>query len=156
MGAEARLYELGITLVSAPQPVANYVTSVTSGQLLFLSGHGPVEPDGTMRRGKVGGELSLEQARDAARLVGINLLGTLRAQLGSLDRVTRVVKVLGMVNCAPGFHRMPEVIDGCSDLLVEVFGDERGRHARSAVGVAELPFDIAVEIEMICEFDGVS
>lgn len=153
MGAEARLHELGITLGRPAQPVANYQMAVASGRLLFLSGHGPVEPGGAMRQGKVGSTLSLEQARDAARLVGISLLGTLRAELGSLDRVTRVVKVLGMVNCAPGFHRMPEVIDGCSDLLVTVFGVERGRHARSAVGVSELPFDIAVEIEMICEFE---
>ncbi len=153
MGAEARLDELGITLGRCAQPVANYQMAVASGGLLFLSGHGPVEFDGTMRQGKVGDALSLDQGRDAARLVGINLLATLRAELGSLDRVLRVVKVLGMVNCAPGFHRMPEVIDGCSDLLVDVFGDERGRHARSAVGVAELPFDIAVEIEMICEVE---
>ena len=151
MGAEARLVELGITLASRAQPVANYQMAVTSGRLLFVSGHGPVESDGSMRQGKVGDTLSLEEGRDAARLVGVNLLATLRAELDSLDRVLRVVKVLGFVNCAPGFHRMPEVIDGCSDLLVDVFGVERGRHARSAVGVAGLPFDIAVEIEMICE-----
>lgn len=153
MGAESRLLELGITLGAGAPPVANYQVAVASGRLLFVSGHGPVRPDGTMVHGKVGDALSYEQAHDAARLVGMGLLATLRAELGSLDRVSRIVKVLGMVNCAPGFTRMPEVIDGCSDLLVEVFGIERGRHARSAIGVAELPFDIPVEVEMICEFE---
>jgi enamine deaminase RidA (YjgF/YER057c/UK114 family) len=100
----------------------------------------------------VGGDLNAGEGRDAARIVALNLLHTIRDDLGSLDRVTRVVKVLGMVNCAPGFNRTPEVIDGCSDVLVEVFGNEIGLHARSAVGMAELPFDIAVEIEMVVEF----
>lgn len=153
MGAEARLLELGLTLGVGAQPVANYQPAVASGSLLFVSGHGPVQANGTLLRGKVGSVLTFEQSYDAARLVGVGLLATLRAELGSLDRVSRIVKVLGMVNCAPGFNRMPEVIDGCSDLLVEVFGKERGRHARSAIGVAELPFDIPVEIEMICEFE---
>ncbi|MHB1087653.1 MAG: RidA family protein [Acidimicrobiales bacterium] len=153
MGAESRLLELGITLGARVHPVANYQGAVASGQLLFVSGHGPVRSNGTLVQGKVGDILSFEQAHDAARLVGMSLLATVRAQLGSLDRVSRIVKVLGMVNCAPGFIRMPEVIDGCSDLLVEVFGIERGRHARSAIGVAELPFDIPVEVEMICEFE---
>jgi len=101
--------------------------------------------------GKVGTDLDLDDARRAARLVALNLLATLRRELGSLDAVRRVVKVLGMVNCSPGFNQMPAVIDGCSDLLVAVFGDEIGRHARSAVGMAELPFGIPVEIEMVVE-----
>jgi enamine deaminase RidA (YjgF/YER057c/UK114 family) len=151
MGAEDRVSERGIVLPSPPSPRANYVSAVRTGSLLFLAGHGPYRSDGTMTLGKVGGDLSLEQGRDAARLVGLNLLATIQRELGSLDRVTRVVKVLGMVNTAPGFVESPAVINGCSDVLVEVFGPEIGSHARSAVGVAELPFNIAVEIEMICE-----
>ncbi|GAA3920472.1 RidA family protein [Actinoplanes auranticolor] len=104
---------------------------------------------GSLVRGKVGADVTAEQAREAARLTGLFLLSTLRAELGSLDRVTSVLKVFGMVNCAPGFTATPAVIDGCSDLLVRVFGRETGAHARSAIGVAELPFDICVEIEMI-------
>ncbi|MGD1013404.1 MAG: RidA family protein [Acidimicrobiales bacterium] len=153
MGAEDRISELGLVLPDPPSPRANYVSAVRSGSLLFVSGHGPYRPDGSMTTGKVGGDLSLEEGRDAARLVGLNLLATLRRELDSLDRVTRVVKVLGMVNCAPGFVDSPAVINGCSDLLVEVFGAAIGSHARSAVGVFELPFNIAVEVEMICEVD---
>lgn len=153
MGAEDRVIELGITLPEASVPVANYLMAVKSGRLLFLAGHGPYDLDGTIRVGKVGADLTLEEARDAARLVALNLLHTLRRELGSLDRVTRIVKVLGMVNCAPGFNQTPQVIDGCSDVLVEIFGREIGSHARSAVGMAELPCNIAVEIEMICEVE---
>lgn len=153
VGAEARLLELGIALADAPSPVANYQVAVASGRLLFVSGHGPALANGTLLRGKVGDAFSLEQAYEASRVTGMGLLATLRSELGTLDRVARIVKVFGMVNCSPGFTRTPEVIDGCSDLLVEVFGVERGRHARSAVGVAELPFDIPVEIELICEID---
>ncbi|HMC08298.1 MAG TPA: RidA family protein, partial [Actinomycetota bacterium] len=112
---------------------------------------GPVGPDGRWVTGKVGTDLDLDDARRAARLVALNLLATVRRELGSLDAVRRVVKVLGMVNCSPGFNQMPAVIDGCSDLLVAVFGDEIGRHARSTVGMAELPFGIPVEIEMVVE-----
>lgn len=151
MGAEARLVELGITLGAAAAPVANYVGAAQSGSLVFVSGHGPSDGDGGWRQGKVGRDLNLDEARHAARLTGLSLLTTLRDHLGSLDRVTRIVKVFGMVNCAPGFNEMPDVINGCSDLMIEVFGDAIGRHARSAVGMAELPMDIAVEIEMICE-----
>ena len=142
-----RLAELGIELPAVSPPAANYVGCVVSGDLVFVSGHGPVGPDGLVK-GKVGHALTLEEGRVAARLTAVSLLATLAAELGSLDRVERIVKVLGMVNCAPGFDQIPSVIDGCSDLLVEVFGD-RGRHARSAVGMAELPFGIAVEIELI-------
>jgi len=150
MGAEDRLRELGLQLPKAPAPVGTYLPAVRTGSLLFLAGHGPIRPDGTMLRGKVGRDLDIPAAREAARLVALALLATIRQELGSLDAVARIVKVLGMVNCAPGFNQTPAVIDGCSDLLVEVFG-EPGRHARSAVGMAELPFDIPVEIELIAE-----
>ena len=118
--------------------------------MLFLSGTGPIRADGTIITGKVGADLDLEAAVEAARVTGLQLLAAMRHELGSLDRVGRVVKTLGMVNCAPGFNRTPQVIDGCSNLLVDVFG-ERGRGARSAVGMAELPFDISVEIELVVE-----
>jgi enamine deaminase RidA (YjgF/YER057c/UK114 family) len=151
MGAEARLAELGIELPPGSKPVANYRMAVRTGDLLFVSGHGVADRDGVKVRGKVGADLDLAEAREAARLVGVNLLATVRQELGSLDAVRRVVKVLGMVNCAPGFDQTPEVIDGCSDLLVDVFGPDAGSHARSAVGMAELPYGLAVEIEMIVE-----
>ena len=149
--AEQRLAALDITLPPPLKPAGNYLDAVRSGDLLFLAGHGPVQADGMVVRGKVGTDLDLDAARNAARLVGLSLLATLRRELGTLDGVRRVVKVLGMVNCAPGFNQTPALIDGCSDLLVEVFGADIGRHARSAVGMAELPFDIPVEIEMIVE-----
>ncbi len=150
-GHEERLRTLGIELPVPSRPVANYLSCKRSGDLLHVGGHGPVGPHGVVR-GKVGGALTLEQGREAARLTGLSILATVRDALGSLDRVRQVVQVFGMVNCAPGFNRTPEVIDGCSDLFVEVFG-EAGRHTRSAVGMAELPFDIAVEIEAILEVD---
>jgi enamine deaminase RidA (YjgF/YER057c/UK114 family) len=152
MTAEQRLAQLGIELPPVAPPVANFVRTRTAGSLLYLAGHGPVHPDGTRDRGKLGADLSIEEGKASARLTGLNLLATTREALGSLDRVNTVVKVLGMVNSAPGFDRQPEVIDGFSDLMVEVFA-ERGRHARSAVGMAELPFGIPVEIEMIVEVD---
>jgi enamine deaminase RidA (YjgF/YER057c/UK114 family) len=141
---EARLAELGIELPAPAQPGGNYVPAKRHGDTLYLSGHGPTEPTG-----KVGTDLTLEQAYEAARQTGLLLLAALRAELGSLDEVKSIVKLLGMVNCAPGFNNTPGVINGCSDLLVEVFGEEIGRGARSAVGMAELPFDIPVEIELI-------
>ncbi|MCU1455062.1 MAG: Translation initiation inhibitor [Acidimicrobiales bacterium] len=147
----SRLDELGIVLPAAFAPAANYVPCSRSGSLLYVSGHGPMGDDG-MVVGKVGADLTLEQGVQAARSTALSLLATLLGELGDLDRVTRIVKVFGMVNAAPGFGQMPAVIDGCSDLLVEVFGDA-GRHARSAVGLAELPFGIAVEIELIAEID---
>jgi enamine deaminase RidA (YjgF/YER057c/UK114 family) len=153
MGAEARLKELSITLPEAPRPVANYVRAVRTGNLLFLSGHGPLAgPGRTRARGKVGRDLSVEEASQVAREVGLNLLASARAELGSLDRIKRVVKVLGMVASAEGFGDQPRVINGFSDLMVEVFG-EAGRHARSAVGMAELPMGIPVEIEMVLEVE---
>jgi enamine deaminase RidA (YjgF/YER057c/UK114 family) len=119
--------------------------------VLYVGGHGPVGADGIVR-GKVGADVSLERAQEAARLTALSMLATVKAELGSLDRIKQIVKVFGMVNCAPGFNRTPEVINGCSDVLVAIFGDA-GRHTRSAVGMAELPFDIAVEIEMIAQLE---
>jgi enamine deaminase RidA (YjgF/YER057c/UK114 family) len=122
------------------------------GNLLFVAGHGPIrDAQGNRPTGKVGRDLTLEEGYAAARGVGLNLLATLRTELGSLDQVVQIVKLLGMVNCAPGFNQTPGVINGCSDLFVEVFGAEIGAHARSAVGMAELPNDIPVEIEMVVE-----
>lgn len=150
-GAEARLQELGLELPPVSRAVGTYVGAKRVGNLLYVSGHGPVSAAGVVR-GKVGGAVSPEEGREAARLTALSLLATVRDVLGSLDRVRQVVKVFGMVNCAPGFTGTPAVIDGCSDLLVAVFG-EAGRHARSAVGMAELPFDIAVEIEAVLEVE---
>ena len=144
-----RLAALGIELPPVSKPVANYLGCKQVGDLLYVGGHGPVTASG-VTRGKVGGTISVEEARDAARATALSMLATVQAELGSLDRVSQIVKVFGMVNCAPGFNRTPEVIDGCSDVLVEVFG-EAGRHTRSAVGMAELPFDICVEIEMVLQ-----
>lgn len=143
---EARLDELGIALPPLFPPAGSYLACVVDAGLVHVGGHGPIAGD-TVVRGKVGSDLSLEQARQAARMTGLSILATLAAEFGDLDRIERMVKVFGMVNCAPGFTQTPAVIDGCSDLLIEVFGDA-GRHTRSAVGMAELPFNIAVEIEL--------
>jgi enamine deaminase RidA (YjgF/YER057c/UK114 family) len=153
MGAEARLKQLGIELPAVPAPMANYVRSVRVGNLLFLSGHGPQKDGKLTYIGKVGRDLSVEEGQQSARLVGLNLLASTREALGSLDRVKRVVKVLGMVNSADGFGDQPKVINGFSDLMVEVFGEAIGKHARSAVGMAELPMGIPVEIEMVLEVE---
>ncbi|HXD97314.1 MAG TPA: RidA family protein [Candidatus Acidoferrum sp.] len=154
MSAEARLKDKGITLPTPTTPLANYVGAVQTGNLLFLSGHGPFRPQGKFTHvGKVGRELTVEQGYQVAREVGLNLLATTRATLGSLDRVKRVVKVLGMVNSAEEFGDQPKVINGFSDLMVEVFGEAIGKHARSAVGMAGLPLGIPVEIEMILEVE---
>ena len=148
---EEKLAELGITLPSASSPVANYVGAVRTGNLLFLAGCGPAKgPDGKSPKGQVGLDLTVEEGYEAARLVGINLLARLKDELGELSRVKRVVKLLSMVNAASGFTETPAVANGCSDLLVEVFG-EKGRHARSAVGMSALPMNIPVEIELIAE-----
>lgn len=147
---EARLAELGITLPAPPSPVANYVNGVRTGSLIFLAGKGPRRPDGTELRGKLGAGVSIEEGYEGARLTAINQLAVLKEMLGDLSRVVRVVKVLGMVNSAPDFEEQPAVINGFSDLIVEVFG-ERGRHARAAVGMASLPRGQAVEIEMVVE-----
>jgi enamine deaminase RidA (YjgF/YER057c/UK114 family) len=148
MSAENKLRELGITLAPVTPPVANYVNAVRTGNLLFLAGKGPAS--GVV--GIVGREISVEQAYGHARTTGLNLMAVMRDELGSLDRVKRIVKVLGMVNAVPGFTDQPKVINGCSDLFVEVFG-ERGKHARSAVGMGSLPMGIPVEIECIVEVE---
>ena len=150
MQAEARLKEMGIKLPPAVTPVANYVPAVRTGNLVFLSGHGPFKEDGSLITGKVGSELTAEQGYEAARRVAVGLLGSLKAEIGDLEKVKRVVKVLGLVNCPSDFTNQPQVINGASDFLVEVFG-ARGKHARSAVGTNALPMNIAVEIEMIVE-----
>ena len=151
MKTEARLEELGIELPAPQAPAANYVPAVRTGNLLYLAGVGPAKrADGSILMGKVGAELTLEEGYEAARLVCFNIISRLKAELGDLDRVVRVVKLLGMVNATEDFGEHPAVINGCSDLLVEVFG-ERGKHARSAVGMQSLPFGIPVEIEAIVE-----
>ena len=148
MAIDERLEELGIELPPIPAPAGNYVHSVRTGNLLYLAGKGPVAV-----KGKVGAEISLEDAYGHAREVGLVLISVMRAELGSLDRVSRIVKVLGMVNAVPEFGEQPAVINGCSDLFVDVFGD-KGRHARSAVGMGSLPGGIPVEIEAIVEVAG--
>jgi enamine deaminase RidA (YjgF/YER057c/UK114 family) len=147
MSIADRLESLGIELPPPFPPAGNYFACVIDEGLVYVGGHGPIAGD-QMVRGKVGGDLTLEQGREAARMTALSILATLQAELGDLGRIQRIIKVFGMVNAAPGFDQTPAVIDGCSDLLVEIFGDA-GRHARSAVGLAELPFGIAVEIELI-------
>ena len=149
---EARLKELGIELPAAPEPVANYVNGVRTGNLIFLAGKGPKRVDGSEITGKLGADVSIEEGYEGARLTAINQLAVLKEMLGDLSKVKRVVKVLGMVNSDPEFVHQPAVINGFSDLIVEVFG-ERGRHARAAVGMASLPRGQAVEIEMIVEVE---
>jgi enamine deaminase RidA (YjgF/YER057c/UK114 family) len=147
MRVEQRLQELGITLPEPVQPIATYVRWVQTGNLLFIAGTGPTDSAPT---GKVDADVSVEQAYQVAREVGLQIIATAKAALGDLDRVKRVVKVLGMVNSSPDFDQQPKVINGCSDLFVEVFG-EAGRHTRSAVGMGALPGRIAVEIECTME-----
>jgi len=152
MSPEKRLQELHLTLPPAPKPVAVYKPAVLVGNLLYVSGHGPLTPEGKIGIcGKVGADLSLEQGYQAARQVGLAILATVRNTLGSLDKVKRLVKTLGMVNAAPDFRDHPKVINGFSELMAEVFGQEAGIGARSAVGMASLPNNIAVEIECIFE-----
>jgi enamine deaminase RidA (YjgF/YER057c/UK114 family) len=147
LSAERRVEELKLEIGAVSAPMANYVNAVRTGNLLFLAGKGP-----RGAKGKVGRDLNVEQAYAHARTVGIELIAVMRAELGSLDRVKRVVKVLGMVNAVPEFEDHPKVINGCSDLFVQVFG-ERGKHARSAVGMGSLPMGIPVEIECIVEVE---
>jgi enamine deaminase RidA (YjgF/YER057c/UK114 family) len=148
MGAEARLAELKLELPPAPKPVATYVTALRHGDLLYVSGHGPLRSDGTMITGRLGADMDLDGGQAAARQTGLAILATVRAHLGSLDRVVRLVKTLGMVNSTPDFGDQPRVINGFSDLMKDVFGDA-GVGARSAVGMGALPSGIAVEIEAI-------
>ena len=145
-----RLQALGIQLSEMKAPIANYVKAVQTGKLLFLSGHIPDETEGKKTRGKLGIQLTVEEGKEAARLTTISLLSTLRYFAGDLTNVKRIVKVTGMVNADPSFTQHPAVINGCSDLLVAIFG-EAGKHARAAVGMSSLPMDAAVEIEMIVE-----
>lgn len=153
MSAEARLKELGIALPDPPSPVANYLAWRIGGGLLFLSGVGPHRPDGPTIIGTVGADLSVEQGYEAARICGLNLLANIRRALGSLDRAEAVLKVLGMVRATPDFGQQPEVINGCTDLFVQLLGDA-GRPARSAVGMGSLPRGIAVEIEAVVLIKG--
>lgn len=152
MKVEERLKELGIELPEATTPMGSYVNAVRAGNLLFMAGKGPGHPGKPLPVGKVGRDFSLEQANRLARDVGLSILSALKAELGDLDRVKRFVKVLGMVNATSEYGSHPEVINGCSDLFVEVFG-EKGRHARSAVGMGSLPRGIPVEIEVIVELE---
>jgi len=150
--AEQRLKELGLDLPPVQAPVANYVRAVRTGNLVYLAGHLPVENGQIAYRGKLGHDMDVETGYRAARVVMLNCLASLKDAIGDLDRVKRVVKLLGMVNSAPDFTGQPQVMNGASDLLVAVFGD-RGRHARSAVGMAGLPSGVSVEIEMIVEVE---
>jgi enamine deaminase RidA (YjgF/YER057c/UK114 family) len=151
MNIEQRLKELELVLPAASKPLGTYVPGVLVGNLLFMSGCGPNRPDGGFVSGKVGKDLTIEQGYDAARLVGLTMLANIRAVVGSLDRIERVVKVLGMVNAVPEFTEHPKVINGFADLFVELLGEERGKGARSAVGMGSLPRQIAVEVEMILQ-----
>src|SRR5262249_32556771 len=149
---EPRIQELHLTLPEPPKPVAKYKTAVLVGNMLYVSGHGPAKLDAKSPvAGKVGADLTLEQGKESARLVGLNILSTVRNTLGSLDKVKRLVKPLGMVNCPPDYKDQPQVINGFSELMADVFGEENGVGARSAVGMGSLPNNIAVEIECIFE-----
>jgi enamine deaminase RidA (YjgF/YER057c/UK114 family) len=146
MGAEARLVELKLELPPAPKPVATYVTAIQHGDLIYVSGHGPLRSDGTLIKGKLGADMDVTAGQAAARQTGLAILSTLRAHLGSLDKIERLLKSLGMVNCTPDFGEQPKVINGYSDLMRDVFGDA-GVGTRSAIGMVALPAGIAVEIE---------
>jgi enamine deaminase RidA (YjgF/YER057c/UK114 family) len=147
---EEKLKTMGIELPPSSPPIANYVNAVRTGNLVYLAGKGPLKKDGTYITGKVGKDLTIEQGYEAAKLVAINQLAALKAEIGNLDKVVRIVKVLGMVNCEGNFTDQPKVINGFSDFMVQVFGD-KGKHARSAVGMIALPQNIAVEVELIVE-----
>ncbi len=150
--AEERIKELGIKLFTPAKPIANYVKAVRTGNLVFTAGHGPGRADGTNIKGRLGDDLNVEEGYEAARVSCISLLSSLKAEIGDLNKVKRIVKVTGMVNSTADFYDQPKVINGCSDLLVDIFGD-KGKHARAAVGMISLPSNIAVEIEMIVEIE---
>jgi enamine deaminase RidA (YjgF/YER057c/UK114 family) len=150
MSAEQRLKTMGIELPGRPAALANYIGAVRDGPLLFVSGHIPVDSSGKLAvTGKLGRDLTVEQGYAQARIAGLNILATMRDAIGSLDKVRKIVRVLGLVSSAEGFSEQPKVLNGFSDLFVDVFGEEIGRHARSAVGVAELPKGAPVEVELI-------
>lgn len=149
---DKKLKDMGIELFPPPKPIANYVKAVRTGNLIYLAGHGPTKADGTNITGKLGKDMTIEQGYEAAKQTGIALLSTLKGEIGDLNKVKRIVKVLGMVNCTADFTDQPKVINGFSDLMVGLFG-EKGRHARSAVGMISLPNNIAVEVEMIVEVE---
>lgn len=150
MSIEKRIGELGLQLPQVPTPAANYINAVRTGNLVYLSGTVPARPDGTIPKGKVGADVSTDEAAEHARLAGLNILAILKQELGDLDRARRVIKLLGMVNALPDFREHSRVINGCSDLFEQVFG---AKHARSAIGVGSLPFGITVEVEAIIEVD---
>ncbi len=149
---DKKLKDMGIELFPPQKPIANYVKAVRTGNLIYLAGHGPTKADGTNITGKLGKDMTLEQGYEAAKQTGIALLSTLKGEIGDLNKVKRIVKVLGMVNCTADFTDQPKVINGFSDLMVGLFG-EKGKHARSAVGMISLPNNIAVEVEMIVEVE---
>lgn len=151
--ADARIRELGLTLPKPPKPMAKYRPALQVGNMLYVSGHGPLKPDGTLITGRVGDDLDTAKGKEAARVVGLAILSTVRNTLGSLDRVRRLVKTLGMVNSTPNYPDHPQVVNGFSELMAEVFGEEAGIGARSAVGMGSLPSNIAVEIECIFEVE---
>lgn len=153
MSAEARIRELGLDLPPAPKPMGVYKPLVVVGNMAYLSGHGPLKSDGTLMSGRVGSEVDQQAGYEAARQTGLAMLATIQAGLGNLDRVRRVVKVLGMVNCVAEFDQHPAVINGCSELFRDVFGEDNGVAARSAVGMGSLPGNISVEIEAILEVE---
>ena len=154
MSADARIKELGLELPPAPKPQGVYKPIVIEGHLVYVSGHGPLKTDGTLMAGRVGRDIDQQAGYDAARQTGLAILATLQANLGSLDRVRRVIKTLGMVNCSADFEQHPAVINGFSELMAEVFGEDKGIGARSAVGMGSLPGNIPVEVEVIFEIDG--
>src|SRR5262245_22571468 len=148
---EARIQELHLVLPTPPKPVAKYKTAVLLGNVLYVSGHGPTKADGQQITGRVGADMTTAQGKEAARVVGLGILATVRSTIGSLDKIKRLVKTLGMVNCAADFKEQPQVINGFSELMAEVFGEDAGVGARSAVGMGSLPGNIAVEVECIFE-----
>src|SRR5436190_23738687 len=150
---ETRIQELHLTLPNPPKPIAKYKPAVQLGNVLYVSGHGPLKPDGTMITGRVGADLNLEQGKEAAKVVGLAILSSVRNTIGSLNKVKRLVKTLGMVNCTADFKDQPVVINGFSELMAEVFGDDAGVGARSAAGMGSLPGNIAVEVECIFEVE---
>ncbi len=150
---EAKLAEMGLSLIPPSDAPSKIMKAVRTGNLIFLSGHGPTNAEGETTRGKLGVDLTVEQGREAAQLTGVQLLSSLKAEIGDLKKVKKVVKVLGMVNSAPDFTQQPAVVHGFTDLMIDVFGEEIGKHARSAVGMASLPGGMAIEIEMIVEVE---